>query len=46
MTMLEAEDDVCGVRLYVDVDNVGAIHTYERLGMGGNYRVMELPRRL
>ena len=46
MTMLQAEHDVCGVRLYVDVDNVGAIRTYERLGMGGNYRVMELPRRV
>ncbi len=45
MTEIDARSDVCGVRLYVDVDNVSAIKTYEALGMGGNYRVMELPRR-
>ncbi len=44
MTLIDADPDVRGVRLYVDNDNDTAIRTYERLGMGGNYRVMELPR--
>jgi len=36
--------DVCGVRLYVEPDNVGARATYSQLGMIETYRVMELPR--
>ena len=40
-------DDVCGLRLYVEPDNVVARATYARLGMHESYRVMELslPRR-
>jgi GNAT superfamily N-acetyltransferase len=36
--------DVCGLRLYVEPDNVVARTTYERLGMHESYRVMELAR--
>ena len=34
---------VCGLRLYVEADNVNAQRTYERCGMGdAGYRVMEV----
>jgi GNAT superfamily N-acetyltransferase len=37
-----ARADVCGLRLYVEPDNVVARNTYARLGMHERYRVMEL----
>ena len=40
----EGADGVCGVRLYVEAENTTAQTTYAALGMGGSYRVMELPR--
>jgi GNAT superfamily N-acetyltransferase len=36
-----ARGDVCGVRLYVEPDNLRAQRTYERQGMLETYRVME-----
>jgi GNAT superfamily N-acetyltransferase len=39
-----ARADVCGLRLYVEPDNVVARSTYAQLGMHESYRVMELPR--
>jgi GNAT superfamily N-acetyltransferase len=36
--------DVCGLRLYVEPDNVVARTTFARLGMHESYRVMELAR--
>ncbi len=44
---LAAEDDnVCGLRLYVERDNRTAQHTYEKLGLGdAGYRMYELPLR-
>lgn len=32
-SLAEARQDVCGVRLYVDKDNIGAQQVYQRLGM-------------
>lgn len=40
----QAAVEVCGLRLYVEPDNVGARATYGQLGMIESYRVMELPR--
>jgi ribosomal protein S18 acetylase RimI-like enzyme len=38
-------DRVCGLRLYVETDNVAARRTYERCGMrDAGYRVMEVDR--
>ena len=42
---VDASDDVCGVRLYVEPENEPARATYRALGMVETYRVMELPRR-
>ena len=37
-----ARSDVCGVRLYVDRDNVGAMETYRSLGMSqSHYNMFE-----
>ena len=33
----EADPNLCGVRLYVDLDNHGAQRTYERLGMSKSH---------
>ncbi len=41
---VNARDDVCGIRLYVEPDNVSAHAVYTQLGMQESYRVMELPR--
>ena len=42
-TLAEAQPEVCSVRLYVHADNVGAHHSYERLGMTRTrYEVFEL----
>ncbi len=41
------DPDVCGLRLYVDVDNAAAAGVYERLGMDdAHYRVYEVDFRL
>lgn len=38
------EDDVCGLRLYVEADNLAAQEVYAALGMDmTGYRVMEMP---
>ena len=40
--LAKARSDVCGLRLYVDADNVSARKTYERLGMKRtNYELFE-----
>lgn len=37
------QDDVCGLRLYVERDNASAMRTYVRLGMGEtHYRIYEV----
>lgn len=41
---VNARPDVCGLRLYVEPDNVAARAVYTQLGMYESYRVMELPR--
>ncbi len=41
---VNARDDVCGIRLYVEPENVSARAVYTQLGMHESYRVMELPR--
>lgn len=41
---VNARADVCGLRLYVEPDNVAARAVYAQLGMTESYRVMELPR--
>jgi ribosomal protein S18 acetylase RimI-like enzyme len=39
-----SDEDVCGLRLYVDGDNAAAQHVYDSLGMRmTGYRVMEMP---
>jgi len=40
----EQDDDICGVRLYVERDNDRARHTYLALGMKHAYDVMEQQR--
>lgn len=40
--LAEKEDDVCGIRLYVEKENESAIRTYLRLGMiETDYRILE-----
>jgi GNAT superfamily N-acetyltransferase len=39
---INADAEVCGLRLYVEPDNDGARATYRALGMVESYRVMEL----
>ena len=42
-TLARASPAVCGLRLYVEADNVNAQRTYERCGMvDAGYRVMEV----
>ncbi len=41
---VEADPEVCGVRLYVEPENETARATYRALGMTETYRVMELPK--
>ena len=42
---IDADPEVCGLRLYVEPDNEGARATYRALGMLETYRVMEHSRR-
>ncbi len=43
--LAHASDDIAGIRLYVEKDNLRAQQTYARLGMAmTNYRVMEVLR--
>lgn len=42
LALAKAEADVCGLRLYVERENIGAIRTYEFLGMrDSGYRLLE-----
>lgn len=41
--LARAQDEVCGLRLYVERDNASAMRTYERLGMAEtHYRIYEV----
>jgi GNAT superfamily N-acetyltransferase len=41
--LAQRQEDVCGIRLYVEFENVAAQRTYENLGMkDARYRVMEV----
>ena len=43
LALAKARDDVCGLRLYADRDNVNAHRTYEFLGMtDAGYRMFEV----
>ena len=43
LALARAEPDVCGIRLYVERDNVPALRTYEVLGMvDSGYRLLEV----
>jgi GNAT superfamily N-acetyltransferase len=43
LALAKARDDVCGLRLYADRDNVNAHRTYEFLGMAdAGYRMFEV----
>jgi GNAT superfamily N-acetyltransferase len=43
LTLARAEPDVCGIRLYVERDNLPALRTYEVLGMvDSGYRLLEV----
>lgn len=42
---IDADAEVCGLRLYVEPDNEIAKETYRAVGMVETYRVMEHPRR-
>jgi GNAT superfamily N-acetyltransferase len=43
LALARAEVDVCGIRLYVERDNVPAMRTYEVLGMvDSGYRLLEV----
>lgn len=43
----QRDPEVCGIRLYVDEDNLAAISVYERIGMNdAGYRVFEVDFRL
>ena len=42
-SLARASEDVCGIRLYVEAENVRAQRTYEVLGLDKpNYEVMEI----
>ena len=43
LALARAEPDVCGIRLYVERDNLPALRTYEALGMDDSgYRLLEV----
>jgi GNAT superfamily N-acetyltransferase len=43
LALARAEPDICGIRLYVERDNLPAIRTYEALGMvDSGYRLLEV----
>ncbi len=40
--LAQEDSDVCGIRLYVERENTGAMATYRKLGMSEtNYRLYE-----
>jgi hypothetical protein len=46
LALAKAADDVCGLRLYVERENVNAQRTYEFLGMlDAGYRMFEVELR-
>jgi len=43
LALARVESDVCGIRLYVERDNLPALRTYEALGMeDSGYRLLEV----